>query len=167
MEVLAHTIGRQRHRLIAWWLGANTPSWHPASSFRPDSPTYEKNTTLSFSPSDVMQSNSELVTTSQAVPQLAVKTHSCIYGMWPNQKPEKKEKCQKSWVNRGSFKLKDFKQTQVGRDCKEFESALLQLFMSKQYFLSTYKNGITKRTVTMYSICDHVSIFSCTEYSFF
>lgn len=41
----------------------------------------KKNTTLSFSPSDVMQSSSELVTTSQAVPQLAVKTHSCIYGM--------------------------------------------------------------------------------------
>lgn len=33
-------------------------------------PTKKKHTTLSFSPSDVMQSSSELVTTSQAVPHM-------------------------------------------------------------------------------------------------
>lgn len=58
----------------------------------------------------------------------------------------KKEKCKKSWVNRGSFKLKDFKQTEVGRDCKEFESALLQLFLSKQLctFLALIKMELQK-----------------------
>ncbi len=105
-----------------WWLTRLHDILLPLSDLI-HLPTKKKKNTLSFSLSDVMQSSSELVTTSQAVPRMW--KHIPTYMVCDLTKNQREKRCwkelKKSWANRGGFKLKDFKQAEVGRECKVFE----------------------------------------------